>query len=119
MDIHPIKTEQDYESSLRRIEALMLVEPGTPEADELDILATLVSEYEDKNFPIGSPDPVEAILFRMDQMGLSRADLEKFIGSRGRVSEVLTRKRALSITMIRNLHSGLRIPLENLIGESA
>jgi HTH-type transcriptional regulator/antitoxin HigA len=119
MDIHPIKTEQDYASSLRRIEALMLVEPETPEADELNILATLVSEYEDKNFPIDSPDPVEAILFRMDQMGLSRADLEKFIGSRGRVSEVLTRKRALSITMIRKLHAGLRIPLENLIGEGA
>jgi HTH-type transcriptional regulator/antitoxin HigA len=119
MDIHPIKTEQDYASSLQRIEALMAAEPGTPEADELDILATLVSEYENKNFPIESPDPVEAILFRMDQMGLSRVDLEQYIGSRGRVSEVLTRKRALSITMIRKLHSGLRIPLENLIGEVA
>ena len=116
MDIKPIKTEQDYAAALERIDELMDAELGTPEGDELDILATIVSAYEDKNFPIGLPDPVEAILFRMKQMGFKRKDLEPFIGDRGRVSEILNRKRCLSITMIRELHAGLNIPLENLIG---
>ena len=110
MDIKPIKSERDYELALQRIDQLMDATPGTPEGDELDILATIVSAYEDKQFPIDSPDPVEAILFRMDQMGLTRKDLEPLLGGRSKVSEVLNRKRGLSIRMIRQLHSEMKIP---------
>lgn len=119
MDIRPIKTKRDYEKGLRRIEALMSAQPGTDEGDELEVLATLVEAYEQKHFPVSAADPVEAILFRMEQQGLERKDLEPFIGSRHRVSEVLNRKRNLSLDMIRKLHSGLGIPLEVLVGEAA
>lgn len=119
MHIRPIRTEQDYERGLARVEQLMDAEPDTPEGDELDVLATLIEAFEDKHFPVDTPDPVEAILFRMEQMGLTRKDLEPYIGSRYRVSEVLNRKRDLSISMIRRLHEGLNIPLENLIGKAA
>jgi HTH-type transcriptional regulator/antitoxin HigA len=119
VDIRPIKTEQDYERALARTEDLMDAEPNTPEGDELDVLTTLIEAYEDRHFPIDTPDPVEAILFRVEQMGLTRKDLEPFIGSRHRVSEVLNRKRELSISMIHRLHEGLNIPLENLIGKAA
>ncbi len=119
MDIRPIKTKRDYERALRRIETLMDAEPGTDEGDELDVLATLVNVYEERHFPVDAADPVAAILFRMDQQGLERKDLEPFIGSRHRVSEVLNRKRGLSLDMIRRLHAGLGIPLEVLIGEAA
>ena len=116
MNIHPIKTDDDYNNALLRIGELMDAEPDTEAGAELDVLATLVDVYESKHFPIDPPDPVEAILFRMEQMGLERKDLEPFLGGRSRVSEVLNRKRGLSITQIRNLHSGLRIPFENLLG---
>ena len=116
MDIHPIKTKADYENALHRIAALMDAEPGSEAGDELDVLATLVEAYERDHFSVGSPDPVEAILFRMEQMGLDRKSLEPFLGGRSRVSEVLNRKRHLSIAQIRRLHDGLNIPLENLIG---
>ena len=119
MDIRPIKTKRDYEKALRRVEALMSAKPGTDEGDELDIIATLVEVYERKHFPVNAADPVEAILFRMEQQGLERKDLEAFIGSRHRVSEVLNRKRTLSLDMIRKLHGGLGIPLEVLVGEAA
>lgn len=119
MDIRPIRTKRDYERALRRIETLMDAESGTDEGDELEVLATLVDVYEEKHFPVGAADPVEAILFRMDQQGLERKDLEPFIGSRHRVSEVLNRKRGLSLDMIRRLHAGLGIPLEVLVGEAA
>jgi HTH-type transcriptional regulator/antitoxin HigA len=119
MDIRPIKSTQDYERALARVDELMDAEPDTPEGDELDVLVTLVESYEDKHFPIESPDPVEAILFRMEEMDLMRKDLEPYIGSRHRVSEVLNRKRELSLNMIRRLHEGLGIPLENLIGKAA
>ena len=119
MNILPIKSEQDYERTLRRIEALMEAAPNTPDGDELDVLVTLVEAYEDKHFPVDSPDPVAAIEFRMDQLELTRKDLEPYIGSRHKVSEVLNRKRDLSLSMIRRLHSGLRIPLENLISRGA
>jgi HTH-type transcriptional regulator/antitoxin HigA len=119
VDIRPIKTEQDYERALARTDDLMDAEPNTPEGDELDVLTTLIEAYEDRHFPIDTPDPVEAILFRVEQMGLTRKDLEPFIGSRHRVSEVLNRKRELSISMIHRLHEGLKIPLENLIGKAA
>jgi HTH-type transcriptional regulator/antitoxin HigA len=119
MDIRPIKTKRDYEKTLRRIEALITAKAGTDEGDELDILATLVEAYERKHFPIEAADPVDAILFRMEQQGLERKDLEPFIGSRHRVSEILNRKRGLSLDMIRRIHRGLGIPLEVLIGEAA
>ncbi len=115
MTIRPIRNANDHESALKRIQALMSAKAGTDEGDELDILATLVSAYEEKHFPVDSPDPIEAIRFRMDQLGLERKDLEPFIGSRARVSEVLNKKRGLSLKMIRALHEELDIPLEALI----
>jgi HTH-type transcriptional regulator/antitoxin HigA len=115
MDIRPIKTEADYERALARIEELMDAERDSDAGDELDVLTTLVEAYEAQHFPIEPADPVEAILFRMEQQGLSRKDLEPYLGSRQRVSEVLNRRRALSLEMIRRLHEGLGIPLENLI----
>lgn len=119
MNIRPIRTKRDYERAVRRIGALMDAKPGSDEADELDVLATLVDVYEEKHFSIDAADPVDAIQFRMDQQGLDRKDLEPFIGSRHRVSEILNRKRSLSIDMIRRLHAGLGIPLEVLVGEAA
>ncbi len=115
MDIRPIKTEADYERTLARIQVLMDAERDSDAGDELDVLTTLVDAYEAQHFPIEPADPVEAILFRMEQQGLSRQDLEPYLGSRQRVSEVLNRRRVLSLEMIRRLHEGLGIPLENLI----
>lgn len=115
MDIQPIKTEKDYDAALQLIEELWDSEEGTAEGDRLDILITLVDAYEQINHPIYPPDPVAAIEFHMDQNKLTRADLETYIGTRARVSEVLNRKRGLSIEMIRSLHEGLGIPLESLI----
>jgi HTH-type transcriptional regulator / antitoxin HigA len=119
MDIRPIKTERDHERALHRIAALLEAKPGTDEGDELEVLATLVDVYEAEHFPIDAADPVDAILFRLEQQGLDRKDLEPFLGSRHRVSEILNRKRGLSIEMIRKLHAGLGIPLEVLVGEAA
>jgi len=116
MTIRPIRNSSDHESALKRIQALMSAKPGTDQGDQLDVLATLVDAYEAKNFPVDSPDPIEAIKFRMEQMGLERKDLEPFIGSRARVSEVLNKRRGLSLKMIRTLHEELDIPLEALIG---
>jgi len=118
MNINPIKTEADYDAALERIELLMDAEMDSPEGDELDILVTLVEAYEDKHHPIATPDPVEAIIFRMEQEGLDRKDLEPYLGGSGRVSEVLNRQRPLSINMIRKLWEGLHIPLESLIKKS-
>ena len=115
MVIHPIKTENDYDMALLRIDQLMDAEPGTPEGDELDVLVTLVDSYENARFPIDAANPVEAILFRMEQLGIGNKDLEQYIGTRTRVWEILNRKRSLSLAQIRQLHSGLNIPLENLI----
>jgi HTH-type transcriptional regulator/antitoxin HigA len=114
--INPIKTEADYEAALARIETLWGAEPDTPEGDELEVLFTLVEAYEARHYPIEPPDPIEAIKFAMEHKNLTRKDLEPYIGSRGRVSEVLNRKRGLSIEMIRSLHKGLGIPLESLVG---
>ena len=118
MDIRPIRTERDYSWALKRVDQLMDASPGTDEGDELDVLATLVEAYEQLHFPIQPADPVEAIAFRMDQLGLERKDLQPYLGSRQRVSEVFSRKRDLSLSMIRRLHEGLEIPLENLIGRA-
>lgn len=120
MDIHPIHTEADYKATLKEISALIELDPdvGTPEGDRLDILATLVQAYETKHFPIGVPDPVEAIKFRMEQNGLSVKDLEPFIGKSNRVYEILNHRRPLTLGMIRRLHQGLGIPAEVLIAET-
>lgn len=121
MGIHPIRTKADHRAALRQISALMETdpEPGTPEGDRLDILATLVQAYEARHFPIGAPDPVEAIRFRMEQSGLTVKDLEPIIGRSNRVYEVLNHKRPLTLAMIRRLHCRLGIPVEVLIAEIA
>lgn len=119
MTIAPVKTKKDYEAALRRIELLMDARPHTKKGDELDVLTTLVEVYEAKHYAICPPDPIDAIKFRLDQLGMTRKDLEAVLGGRGRVSEVLTGKRALSLEMIRRLHRTLRIPLESLVGTAA
>ncbi len=118
MNIKPIRTDADHEAALAEIESLWQAPPGSPEGDKLEILATLVEAYEEKNHPIDPPDPVAAILFRADQLGMSRRDLEPFIGQRGRVSEILSRARNLTLPMIRRLHEGLGISADVLIRES-
>ena len=115
MDIRPIVTEQDYERACERASDLMDAEPDTPELAELDALATLIEAYEEKLHRPIPPDPIEAIMFRLEQLGMTKKDLEPLIGSRARVSEVLNRKRYLSLTMIENLHEHLKIPAEVLI----
>ena len=117
MDIRPIKSESDYEAALVEVEHLWEAAPGSPEHDRLDVLATLIEAYEEKHHPIGPPDPIDAILFRMEQLGLRRRDLEPYIGPRGRVSEILNRTRTLTLPMIRRLHQGLGIPAAVLIQE--
>ena len=112
-----IRKESDYEIALCRINELMDADPDTPEGEELDLLVTLVQLYEEKVHPIALPDPIEAIKFRMDQMGLKQKDLIPLIGSRSKVSEVLSRQRPLSIAMIRKLYEGLGIPAEVLLKE--
>jgi len=120
MDIRPIHTDADYQAALRAVSTLMDSdpEPGTPDGDRLDILATLVQAYEARHFPIAAPDPIEAIKFRMEQSGLSVKDLEPIIGKSNRVYEVLNRKRPLTLAMIRRLHSRLGIPADILIAET-
>ncbi|RPI87891.1 MAG: transcriptional regulator [Chloroflexi bacterium] len=115
MEIKPIRTEADYEAALKEIERLWGTEPGTPEGDRFEVLFTLVEAYEDQHFPILPPDPIEAIKYYMESRGLSRRDLEQYIGHSGRVSEVLKRKRPLTLPMIRKLNEGLGIPAEVLI----
>lgn len=116
MNIHPINTEEDYNAAVARVSALMDAEPGSAADEELDVLATLVNAYEDAHFPIDAPDPVEAINFRMEQMGISRKDLEPTLGSRSKVSEALNRKRPLTMKQIKRLNKDLKIPYENLMG---
>lgn len=118
VEIKPIKNERDYRKTLKEIDGLMDGRPNTPEGDRLDVLVTLADAWEEKHWPIDLPDPIEAILFAMEHRGLSRRDLEPFIGSRARVAEVLNHKRPLTLPMIRRLHQGLGIPAEVLIGES-
>ena len=115
VQVRPIKTNADYEAALARAETLMDAEPNTSEADELDVLATLIEAYEDTHFPMDLPDPVDAIKFHNEQQGLSRKDLEPLIGSRARVAEVLNRRRGLSLAMVRRLNAELGIPAEVLI----
>ena len=115
MVIKPIKTERDYQRSLKEIDRLMDARPNTPDGDRLDVLVTLVTAWEEKHYPIPAPDAIAAIRFAMEQRGLTRRDLEPFIGSRARVAEVLNNKRSLTLPMIRRLHDGLGIPAEALI----
>lgn len=116
--LKPIRSEADHAAAMAEVEALWGAPLGSPEGDRLDVLVTLVEAYETKHHAIDPPDPIEAILFRMEQQGLTRKDLEGFIGTRTRIAEVLNRKRGLSIDMIRRLHEGLGISAEVLIRPS-
>ncbi|MFM0595363.1 helix-turn-helix domain-containing protein [Paraburkholderia dilworthii] len=118
MEIRPLHNEDDYRSALATVSALVDLDPerGTQAGDELEVLSVLVERYEQEHFPIERPDPIEAIRFRMEQGGMSVADMAPYIGPPNRVYEVLNGTRPLSLTMIRRLHSGLRIPAEVLIG---
>jgi HTH-type transcriptional regulator/antitoxin HigA len=116
--IRPIRTEADYQAALAEIERLFEAVPDTPEGDRLDVLTTLVEVYEKQHYHIPAPDPVEAILYYMESRGLSRRDLEPYIGSRAWVAEVLNRKRPLSLGMIRRLHAGLGLPADTLIRQA-
>lgn len=115
MNIKPIKTEADHASALQAVEKSMNAKKDTPEGDKLDVLVTLIEAYEEKHHPILPPEPVEAIIHQMESQGLSRKDLIPLIGSRARVSEILNKKRTLSINMIRKLQKGLGISAEILI----
>jgi HTH-type transcriptional regulator / antitoxin HigA len=115
MTIKPIRTEQDYEAALVRIESLIMAEADTPEADELEVFATLVELYEEKHYPIGWPGAIGAIRFRMEQSGLSEQDLIPFLGSESNVSQVLAGELALTVPMMRALHEHLGIPAEVLL----
>ncbi len=115
MDIRPIKNKKDHEKALKRIETLMGAKKNSREGDELDVLVTLVEAYEAKSFAIDDPDPIVAIEHSMEAQGMTRKDLESVLGSRSRVSEVLNRKRPLTITMVRNLHEQMNIPAQVLI----
>ena len=115
MKIQPIKSEADYVAALREIDRLWEAKPNTPEGDRLDLWVTLVEAYEAKHHAIPPPDPVEAIKFRMEQLGLSKSDLAPYLGGRSRVSEVLNRKRSLSVNMMKRLHNELHIPADSLL----
>ena len=119
MTIKPIRNDDDLTAVLRRLESIFQAEEHSPEADERDVLVTLVEAYENKHYDFGRADPVEAIKFRMEQQGLTARDLEPFIGPSGRVSEVLNRKRRLSLRMVKSLHYGLKIPYESLLAEAS
>lgn len=115
MNIKPIRNNDDLRTAFKRLEKVYQAQEGTAAADEMEILVTLIAAYEHKHFPISAADPVEAIKFRMEQQGLTQKDLEPYIGSSGRVSEVLNHKRRLSLQMIKRLHDGLHIPYESLL----
>lgn len=115
MEIHPIKSETDHKNTLKEIESLMLADIDTPEGDRLDVLVTLVEAYERAHYPMDFPDPVEAIKFRMEQEGLTIDDLVPVIGRKNRVYEILSRKRPLTLRMIKGLHEAFSIPADSLI----
>ncbi len=121
MEIKAIKNNDDYRTTLGRVEELVALDPapGSPDADLLDVLSTLLSVYEDANFPIDNPNPIDAIIYRMEDLGLKQRDLVPYIGSKSRVSEILSGKRNLTLRMIRSLHQALGIPLSVLIQESS
>ena len=115
MNIRPIRNDDDLRAAFQRLELVFQAQAGTPEEDEMEILVTLIEAYEHKHFPIDPADPIDAIKFRLEQQGLTPKHLEPYIGSSGRVSEVLNRKRRLSLQMIKRLHDGLHIPYESLL----
>ena len=117
MEIKPIHTERDYQKAMKRIDELIAIDPkyGTDEFDELDIISTLVEEYEDEHYPIEPLNPIEAIKYEMEENGLTRNDIAKYLGNKSKVSEVLNGKRPLSLNMIKALHKGLGIPYDTLI----
>ena len=117
MEIKAIKTEEDYNQALKRLEEIFHVSSDTKEGDEAEVLSILIEKYEDEHYPIGAPDPIEAIKFRMEQLGMSQKDLAQILGYKSRVSEILNGKRKLTLKMIRNLHAKLNIPYESLISE--
>ena len=118
MEINMIKTEKDYERALEKIDILLNADETSENTEQLEILSILVEDYENKNYKIEAPDPIAAIKFRMEHLGLSRKDLEESIGSRGRIAEVFSRKRNLTLPMIRKLHKNLGIPTDILINET-
>jgi HTH-type transcriptional regulator / antitoxin HigA len=115
MKIKPIKTKKDYYQALERLETIFDAKKGSMEGDELEVLGILIDRYEDEHFPVGLSDPIEAIKFRMEQLGYNQSDLARVVGLKSRASEILNRKRKLSLDMIRQLHDKLKIPTEVLI----
>ena len=117
MKLRPIKNVKDYEIALKRLDKIFDAKSGTKEGDELEVLALIIEDYEDKNYPIDPPDPIEAIKFRMEQMGMKQADLAKVIGHKSRASEILNKKRKLTLAMIRKINKKLNISTEVLVKE--
>lgn len=115
MNLKPIRTKKDYQQALDRLEVIFGAKKGTDQGDELEILGILIEQYENEHFPIDLPDPIEAIKFRMEQMGYTQTDLARVVGLKSRASEILNRKRKLSLDMIRQLHEKLNIPTDVLI----
>jgi len=115
MNLHPIKTKRDYQQALVRLEKIFDAKPGSSEGDELELLGILIDTYEKTHYPIDFPDPIEAIKFRMEQLGYSQSDLANVVGLKSRASEILNKKRKLTLEMIRNLHNTLNIPTDVLI----
>ena len=118
MEIKPIKTETDYNNSIKRIEILWGAKKDSIEGDELDLLCTLVESYEMHHYPIAPPDPIDAIQFRMEQLGMTKTDLAKYLGAQSRVSEVLNRKRQLTLKMVKSLYKDLKIPANVLLNDN-
>jgi HTH-type transcriptional regulator/antitoxin HigA len=115
MSIKPIKTKKDYQQAMKRLEGIFDAKPGSQEGDELDVLLILIEHYENQHFPIDLPDPIEAIRFRMEQLGYNQHDLAVAIGLKSRASEILNKKRKLTLAMIRQLHKAWHIPTDVLI----
>ena len=118
MNLKAIKNESDYEAALKKLETLFDAKPGTVQGDEAEVLVILIQDYEKMYFPIPEPDPIEAIRFRMEQMGMKQKDLARYVGSVSRASEILNRKRKLTLEMIKKLHLKFNIPYESLITKS-
>lgn len=117
MNIKPIRNEKDYQNALKRIDNLMDAKLGSPEGDELEVLAILIEKYEQEEFPIAAPDPISAIRFRLDQLGMEQADFAKIVGP-NRASEILNGQRAISLSLLKKIHKDLGIPYENLLEEN-
>jgi HTH-type transcriptional regulator/antitoxin HigA len=117
MNIKVIRTEEDYQHALKRLEVIFDAPIDSPEGDEAEILSILIEKYEDEHYPIGPPDPIEAIKYRMEQMDMKKSDLAEIIGYKSRVTEIFSRKRKLTLQMIRKLHDKLNIPYETLIAD--